>query len=86
MGTAVMPNRPKAQGESKPEDRSNRKTAPIQVERQLAEMIVQIAAHDGKTITDTISPLIKQWVLTNYERVLQEGKARLDQARADPQE
>lgn len=81
MVATIMPPRKSKNGPT--DDRSNRKTAPIQVEKELAVMVVQIAAHDGKTIAETISPLIRQWVLTNYERVLAEGKNRLDAARAE---
>lgn len=48
-----------------------RKSAPIQVERDLARMAAVIASHDGITQSDLISPHLRPFLLTHYRRVQQ---------------
>lgn len=59
------------------EDRGGRKTAPIQVEKELARMAAVIASHDGITQSDLISPQIRQFLKTHYERVQKEIQERI---------
>ncbi len=67
--------KPKAEGD----DRTNRRTAPIQVEKELARMAAVIASHDGITQSDLLSPFLRQFLRTHYERVQAEIQARLKQ-------
>lgn len=60
-------------GEKKP----TRSTAPIQIDAELARMAAVIASHDKTSISEIISPLVRQWLLTNYERVDQEMQSRI---------
>lgn len=59
------------------EDRSGRKTAPIQVPKDLARMVATIAAHDQISQAEVIQPLIEQAVRTQYERVQREIAERV---------
>ncbi len=54
-----------------------RKSAPIQVERDLARMAAVIASHDGITQSDLISPHLRPFLLTHYRRVQQAIHAEL---------
>jgi hypothetical protein len=59
MRTAVAKKRPSEKGE----DRSNRKTAPIQVEKELARIAATVASHRGITQADLLSPVIRPFLL-----------------------
>jgi hypothetical protein len=63
------------------DDRSGRKTAPVQIERGLADMLATIATHERTTQAALLTPLIRQWIITNYARVQQEMGQRLKEAR-----
>lgn len=77
MGAAVMAKQTGKKSGGDAPDGKGRKTAPVQVDKDLARMAATIAAHDGRTIADILSPLIKQWIMTNYERVQKEMQDRL---------
>lgn len=68
------------------DDRSGRKSAPVQIEKELARMAAVIAAHDEVTMSDLLTPVLRQFILTNYERVRREIQARLDRMRKEDQE
>lgn len=74
MGAATM-SRPKT-GPDRPdpekEDRSGRKSAPVQVKKDLAKMVAIIATHDDVTQADLLDPVLRQWAITNYRRVMRE--------------
>lgn len=61
------------------EDRSNRKTAPVQVKKDVARWVAVVATHDGVTQADLLDPVLRQWALTNYRRVLGEMGRELDE-------
>ena len=63
------------------DERSGRKTAPVQIDKDLARMLGTIAAHEGTTQAALLTPLIRQWIMTNYERVQKEMGAKLKELR-----
>jgi hypothetical protein len=76
MGT-VMAKRPKAGGGSeKPkDDRSNRKSAPIQIEKDVAKMAAMVATYRSITMSDLCTPVLRPFITMQY-RLLQEEMAR----------
>jgi hypothetical protein len=50
------------------DDRSGRKTAPIQVEKELARMVAVIAAHRQISQGELISPVIRSFVVSEYRK------------------
>lgn len=52
------------------EERPGRRTAPIQVERDLARMAAVIASHDGVTQSDVVSDHLRPFLTAHYERVM----------------
>ena len=54
------------------DDRSGRRTAPVQVEKDLAHMAAVIASHDGITQSDLVSPLLRPFLEGEYARVSEE--------------
>jgi hypothetical protein len=74
MGTELMardrrgeqPGKAEADGER---PKRARRTAPVQVEKELARMVAVIASHRGISQSDFLSPFIKQYVITNYRQV-----------------
>jgi hypothetical protein len=78
----TMP-RPKPESGEPAKKKPERKTAPVQIDAELARMAAVIAAHDKKNIADIINPLIRQWLLTNYERVQKEIQQRIATMRAE---
>lgn len=83
MGTAIMPRRKKENPGGEPGEKGGRTTAPIQIEMELARMAAVIASHDGITVSKLMSPVVRQFLLTNYERVQREIQARISQMRAE---
>lgn len=70
----------KGEGEAgKParDSRPGRKSAPVQIEKDLARMAALIAAHDEITLSDLLSPVLRQFIRTNYERVQKEIQERV---------
>ncbi len=53
------------------EDRSGRKSGPIQVEKDLARMAAVIAAHDNITQSELVSDHLRPFLITHYRRVQQ---------------
>lgn len=76
---AVAEKKPQAKKDS----REGRKSAPVQIEKELAKMAAVIAAHDGVTLSDLLSPVLKQFLMTNYERVQREAADRIKRLRAE---
>lgn len=64
-----------AKKESKPA--GGRRTAPIQVDKDLARMIAVIASHDGTTQADVVSAHLRPFVLMHYDRVQKAIEAEL---------
>ena len=86
MGAATMPPPKKENSGPKPEEKKppkKRNTAPVQVDADIAEMLVVIAAHDKKNVSEIASPLLRQWVEANYERVNREMAARIAARKAE---
>lgn len=69
-GTA-MAKRPKGgeKDEGSKEDRSNRKSAPIQVEKDLARMAAVVASFRGITQSELCSPALRPFLTTQYRLV-----------------
>lgn len=61
----------KSQPASK-EDRSARKTAAVQIEKDLARMAAVIASHRGVTQSEVCSPVLRPHLLTQYRLVQEE--------------
>ncbi len=80
--SAAVAKEPKAKKGLAADDRSNRKTAPVQVEKDLARMCAVIASHDGITQSELISAHLRPFLLMHYERVQKAIRAELD-ARLD---
>jgi hypothetical protein len=58
---------------SEPGDgRGGRRTAPVQVDKELARMIAVIASHDGITQADLLNDHLRPFVKMHYERVQQQ--------------
>ena len=74
---------PEAPTQQSGDDRRNRRTAPIQVEKDLAKMAATIASHDGISQAALISPQIRQFLKTQYERVQREISAQLRRMNAE---
>ena len=72
MSGAIMAKEPAKNPRRVVDDRSGRKTAPVQVPKELARMLGQIAAHDEVSQGELLDPLIRQWIVTQYERVMRE--------------
>lgn len=88
---AVAKQKPRGDGgegprEDKDDSRPGRKSAPVQIEKELARMAAVIAAHDGITMSDLLTPVVRQFIITNYERVLREGQAKADRIRQERDE
>ena len=69
MSTLIMASKGK-QTEGAGEERQ-RRTAAVQIEKDLARMIAVIASHDGITQSDLVSAHLRPFILTHYERVQQ---------------
>lgn len=67
------------------DDRSNRRTAPVQVEKDLARMAAVIASHDGITQSDLVAPVLRPFLRMHYERVQKEIQAQLKQMNSEEQ-
>lgn len=78
MGT-VMAKRPKdqepAEDEKPKEDRSGRKTAPVQIDKDLAHMAAVIASYRGITQSQVCSPALRPHLTAQY-RLIQEEMAQ----------
>ncbi len=70
----TMAERPKSKVK---EDRSNRRGAPVQIEKELARMAAFIALYEGVTISDLLSPQLEKFIRINYARVVQSMNAGL---------
>lgn len=83
VSVVTMPKPKPESGEPPAKKKPERKTAPVQIDAELARMAAVIAAHDKKNIADIISPLVRQWLLTNYERVQKEIQQRIATMKAE---
>ena len=70
--------------ETKDDDRSGRKPAPIQVDKDLARMVAVVAAHDGVTQGQLIEPVLRPFMLAQYARVQNAIKTELADQPAKP--
>ena len=75
--------REKPQPSRKVADRGGRKSAPVQIDRELARMAAVIAANDGVTLSDLLTPVVRQFIMTNYERVQKEIQSRIQRMRSE---
>lgn len=55
-----------------------RGTHPIQVETRIANQIKTIVAHTGESISDYVSPLIRERVAKDYERIVREQLEKIE--------
>lgn len=60
-----------------------RATAPVQLSRELVEMLNVIAAHRGTSANALLTPLVRQWIVTNYGIVAREMQKRAEEIRAE---
>ena len=65
--TAVAKEKPKAE-----RDRAGRKSAPVQIEKELARMAAVIAAHDGVTLSDLLTPVLRDAASKNLAQIAHE--------------
>lgn len=77
MTTTMVKKR--AESAESGKDEGGRKTAPIQVRKDLARMAAVIASHDGITQSDLVSPVLESFLLSEYDRVQKEMRRQLDQ-------
>lgn len=70
MAMVLMAKKPAVTG--KVDDRSGRKTAPIQVDKELARMVAVIASHDGITQAELLRDHLRPFVKMHFERVQQQ--------------
>lgn len=54
------------------DDRSGRKSAPIQVDKQLARWAAVVASHRGITQAELVSPVLRPFLLAQYRLVQEE--------------
>ncbi len=83
---AVAKEKPKAEvpaNESGPKKKNGRKSAPVQIENELAHMANVIAANDRITLSDLLSPVLRQFLETNFERVNREIEERIRRRREE---
>lgn len=73
----------KVRPDEKGDKRPGRKSAPVQIERELARMAVVIAAHDEVTISDLLTPIVRQFIVTNYQRVQKEIQVRIERLKKE---
>jgi hypothetical protein len=57
------------------EDRSNRRSAPIQVDKDIARMAAMVATFRGVTLADLCSPALRPFITTQY-RLMQAEMAK----------
>lgn len=60
-----------------PAYKAKRKTMPIQVETELAEIAGVIAAHDGITVGQLVNDHLRPFLVEHYRRVLREADERM---------
>jgi len=80
----AVAKKPKAEGSA--EDRSNRKSAPIQVEKDLARKVAVIATHRQISQSALISPVIRRFVETQYAIVSGEIQKEVAERKAEGSE
>jgi hypothetical protein len=73
MGTTMAKRKPAGEtaGETAGE-KGGRRTAPVQVEKDLARMAAVIASHRGITQADLCSPVLRPFLIAQYRLVQQE--------------
>lgn len=64
-----------------PEKKQPRGTHPIQVDTEIVSQIKTIVAHTGQSISDYVSPILKDQVFRDYERVTAEQNRKIEEAR-----
>lgn len=90
LETAAVAKKPKQQpdppdvpAEPAAKPAGGRKTAPVQIDRELARMAAVIAAHDDTTLSDLLKPVLAPFIRMHYERVQREIQERVRQMRLD---
>lgn len=81
MVNVMAKERPKAGKDDA--NRPGRKSAPIHIEKELARMAAVIAANDEITISELLTPVVRQFIVTNYQRVQKEIQARIDRLKSE---
>lgn len=70
MGAAMAKKRPvEGEGPKPKEDRSNRKSAPIQIDKDIARMAAMVATYRGVTLAELCSPALRPFITTQYRLV-----------------
>jgi CHASE3 domain sensor protein len=67
----------KPKDEKEKDDRRGRRTAPVQVDKDLARMCAVIASHDGVNQADVLRDVLRPFLEANYKRVQQAIEAEL---------
>lgn len=78
MSTTMVRKKP-ATGANEGKESRGRRTAPIQVEKELARMVAVIASHRGIGQSDVVSAHLRPFLLAQYELVRQEIQRELDE-------
>jgi hypothetical protein len=74
---ATMARRKDSGRKEEGEERRARKSAPIQIEKELARWAAVISSHDGITQSELVSDHLRPFLRAHYERVQQEIQAEL---------
>ena len=61
-----------AKKKDEPAPSGGRRTAPVQVMKDIARMIAVVATHDGVSQADLVDPWIRQRAIMEYKRVSRE--------------
>lgn len=71
----MSPTMSKKSDETEPENqraKRNRRTAPVQIDRELARRAAVVATHMGITQSELLSPRLAQFINTMYRKVVSE--------------
>lgn len=73
----MPPRKPKPEPEASQAYKAKRKTMPIQVETELAEIASTVAAHDGITVGALVNDYLRPFLIEHYRRVQREISERV---------
>lgn len=79
----LMAKKPAAKKDGTDTPERKRNTAPVQIEKELARMAATIASHDGVTQSELLSPVVRQFLIMNYERVKRQIQENLNRMNAE---
>lgn len=71
MSATAMAKKPTPSGKDV-DRKAGRKTAPVQIDKELARMVAVIASHDGITQADLLNDHLRPFVKAHFERVQQQ--------------